>query len=62
MKRRRGKERGENLIIFMFGSKEEKGWEGRYFNYKCVWFTRGGKRMEDKTKLLFYPYNITRVS
>jgi hypothetical protein len=31
------------LIIFMFGSKEEKGWEGRYFNHKCVWFTSGGE-------------------
>jgi hypothetical protein len=27
----------------MFGSKEEKGWEGRYFNHKCVWFTSGGE-------------------
>jgi hypothetical protein len=26
----------------MFGSKEGRGGEGRDFNYKCVWFTRGG--------------------
>jgi hypothetical protein len=36
---------GENklLIIYMFGSKEGRGGEERDFNYKCVWFTRGGE-------------------
>jgi hypothetical protein len=44
-KREGGEGRGGEekfLIIYMFGSKEGRGGKGRNFNYKCVWFTRGG--------------------
>jgi hypothetical protein len=36
------KERRNLLIIYMFGSKERRGREGRNFNCKYVWFMRGG--------------------
>jgi hypothetical protein len=41
--RREGEVREDLLIIYMFGSKDVRGREGRDFNRKYVWFTRGGK-------------------
>jgi hypothetical protein len=60
-----------------FNEGEGRGGKEIYFNYLYVWFKRWemredilivnvfgsrGEGREDKTKLLFFPYNITRVS
>jgi hypothetical protein len=34
---------GKLLITYVFGSKEGMGGEVRDFNYRYVWFTRGGE-------------------
>jgi hypothetical protein len=40
---REGEGRRNLIVIYMFGSNEERGGEGRNFNYKCVWFRKGGE-------------------
>jgi hypothetical protein len=52
--------REDFLIIYMFGSKDVRGREERGFNVNM--FRSRGEGREDKIKLLFYPYNLARVS
>jgi hypothetical protein len=40
---REGEGRRNLIVIYMFGSNKGGGGEGRNFNYKCVWFRKGGE-------------------